>query len=144
MIHMKRYILPIFALLTASCFVSASGELPKAPKVGTLRGHVDVGPLVPSHHGHNPNISPEVFKKYTVMVTQRGPQHGQARSMLIRVVAHSKLSATGDFRIILPVGKFQVGVNSMAQLLKNPVQQDVTISPGKVTRVTIHVDTSRK
>ena len=141
---MKRFLLPVSALLLASCAVSASAELQKAPKVGTLVGHVDVGPLIPSHRGHNPNISPEVFKKYTVKVTQHGPQNGQARSMLIRVVAHSKLSATGDFRIILPAGKFQVGINSMVQLLKNPVQQDVTISAGKITRVTIHVDTSRK
>src|SRR5579862_4781014 len=86
-----------------------------SPKKGTLVGHVDVGPLSPVEKvGEKKKVPPDVYKRYQVMVTQHGPQNGQMKSMLMRVVAHVKLSATGDYTVDLDPGVYQVSVTGDA------------------------------
>ncbi|HVT12545.1 MAG TPA: hypothetical protein VHE55_09775 [Fimbriimonadaceae bacterium] len=129
----------LFTLLAAS-FIGLSIAAPA--KTGKLVGHVEVGPISPVERpGHPAKIPPSVYKKYTVMVTQRGPHNGQMHSMLIRVIAQLKLSPTGDFKADLPPGEYQVGVETPVQLMTKPSQQTIKIVKGKTTKVTIKVDT---
>ncbi|HWA84390.1 MAG TPA: hypothetical protein VG820_13190 [Fimbriimonadaceae bacterium] len=123
--------------------LSAVGMAAAGPsKTGKLVGHVEVGPISPVERpGHPAKVPPSVYKKYTVMVTQRGPHNGQMHSMLIRVVAQLKLSPTGDFKADLPPGEYQVGVETPIQLITKPAQQTIKIRAGKTTKVTIKVDT---
>lgn len=129
-----------FLVLLASLAVGLA--LAGPAKTGKLAGHVEVGPNSPVERpGHPAKTPPEVYMRYTVMVTQRGPHNGQMKSMLIRIVAQLKLSATGDFSASLPPGEYEVGVSTPIQLMAKPKQQTVKIVAGKTTRVTIKIDT---
>lgn len=130
------------ALLVLLASLAVGSAMAGPAKTGKLVGHVEIGPNSPVERpGHPVKTPPEVYKRYTVMVTQRGPHNGQMKSMLIRVVAQLKLSATGDFSTDLPPGEYQVGVSTPIQLMTKPPQQTVKIVAGKTTKVTIKVDT---
>lgn len=85
-------------------------------------------------------VSPEVYRRYTVLVSARGPQKGQMKSQMLRVVSHLKISDKGDFSTSLPAGIYRITVEP-ADKITRAEAKDVTIKAGCTIRVVLHVDT---
>ncbi len=137
--HVIRHMRLFIATITLAV---AALALAQAPKTGKLTGHLDVGPLSPVERpGVKPKVPPEVYKRYTIMVTQHGPQNGHVKSHLIRVVKQLPVSAKGDFSVDLAPGVYQVGVSPTDHMLRTPPAKEVTIVAGKTVKVDLYVDT---
>src|SRR5258708_3481322 len=107
-------------------FALAAVSLASSPQMGKLVGHVEIGPISPVERpGQKQVVPPSMYSHYEVLVTQHGPQNSRMKSHLVRIVAHLKLSATGDFAMSLPAGDYQVSVVADKQAMKAPVQQAV-------------------
>jgi hypothetical protein len=112
------------------------------PQEGHLVGHVDIGPLTPIERpGHKPVVPPEMYRRYTIEVTQRGPQTGQIKSHMVRMVATVKISDKGDYSIDLLPGDYQVGIKSAQPMMRQFQPQDVKIRSGKTTKLNLKIDT---
>ena len=129
--------------LIASCLLFAASVAASAtePKLGRLVGHVDIGPISPVERpGVKVKVPPEMYKHYTVLVTQPGPHNGQMKSMMIRLVARLKLDSNGDFSTNLRPGEYNLKVEPTNKITRSDAKT-VMIKAGQTTRVTLSVDT---
>jgi hypothetical protein len=129
-------------LLVIGLFIAAATLGEGASKTGKLVGHVDIGPLTPVERpGVKKKVPPEMYKQYTVQVTQPGPHNSHMKSHLIKIVATLKLSANGDFSTNLAPGTYDVRISSTKPMFRTLAPQEVKIVAGKTTRADIEIDT---
>jgi hypothetical protein len=133
---MKLFLLASSLIL--ALFTLAQG----AGKTGKLVGHVDIGPLTPVERpGVKIKVPPEMYRQYTIVISQRGPHNGMMKSHMRRLVANLKLSDTGDFSTNLAPGDYLVAVRSEKPMRVPTPEQEVTIVAGKTKKVKIEIDT---
>ncbi len=101
--------------------------------IGTLKGHVDIGPACPVERPGQPcTISGDVYT-YTKIVVYKGN---------VAVIASTNLNSSGDYSFSLPAGSYSVGYESTVGLPGNhPVPQYVTIRAGETTTLNFSIDT---
>lgn len=133
--HMNKIVVSLLCVFAACSFA-------QAVKKGKLVGHLEIGPLSPVERpGHKQVAPPAMYKKFTVLVTQRGPHNEKMSSHLIRVVANLKLSPKGDFSTDLDPGEYQVSVRTTERMMHVPDQRTINIAAGKTTRIELKFDT---
>ena len=139
---MSRIMLVVLILATAIALAQVPPSSQAAgPRPGRLSGHVDISPVTPVERpGHKAKVPPEWYKHYSISITQRGPQSGQMRSHLLKMVKQVKLSGTGDFSVELKPGAYVVSVTSDGGNKAMPPSQDVIVTSGKTAQVTFHID----
>jgi hypothetical protein len=139
---MSRIMLVLLILATAIALAQVPASGPAAgPRPGRLAGHVEIGPVTPVERpGHKVKVPPEWYKHYTISITQRGPQSGQMRSHLLKMVKQVKLSGEGNFSVDLNPGPYVVRVTCDSPNKRLPPSQDVMVTAGKTTQVDFHVD----
>jgi len=102
--------------------------------MGTLEGHVTIGPLVPVvREGEpEPTPAPEVYAgRQIVIYAQDG------RTEITRV----QIDAKGNYRVTLPVGTYVVDINHVGIDHGIDLPKTVEIVSGQVTRLDVEIDT---
>ena len=129
-------------VLLLSVLLSLSIAALAAPKNGTLKGRVTIGPMSPVEHpGQQETLNPARFKGMTIVITAPGPQNGQMKSHMLRLVKKLPLSSTGQFSVSLPPGTYRVDLNSETQFMHMPQAQTVVVKARKTTSVAFSIDT---
>jgi hypothetical protein len=107
----------------------------KGQGMGTLAGHVDIGPLQPVVHvgEPEPTPSPEVYAAWQIVIlTENGN----------REIAIADIDSNGNYQVLLSVGTFMVtakplNVKGFSAQQAYPVE----ILKGKTTQLDIRIDT---
>jgi hypothetical protein len=121
----------------------------QTPKMGTLKGQVEIGPLAPVERvGVKHQVPPEMYKRYAVHVFQAADEVADStkRAMhhhLVRLDKNIDLSKTGKFQIKLPEGRYMVELSAQTKQTfpRMAPGQYVTITGGKTSTIVLHVDT---
>ncbi len=131
---MKSVIVAIVAMLAIIA--------PALQRVGTLKGHVDIGPLRPVQRvGEKEVVPPAMYKHYNVTITMPGPQNGQMKSQLLRLVRKVEFDGKGNFTVKLAPGTYQIGISSDAPARRLPESKEVKITANRTATVKFSVDT---
>ncbi len=121
--------LPLVALIL---FVTSCAPGPQ--QVGTLEGHVTIGPLVPVvREGEpEPTPAPEVFASRQIVICAQ-----DGRTEITRV----EIDGKGNYRVKLPVGTYVVDINRIGIDRGIDLPKTVDIVSGGVTRLEVEIDT---
>lgn len=117
-------------LLTSACslFTVDEGEL------GTLEGHVTIGPLVPvSRDGEpDPTPSPEVYAARKILIFE---EDGKTE------VAQVDIDSEGNYHVELPAGSYVVDINHSGMDHAAGLPMLVEITAGEITQFDVDIDT---
>lgn len=102
-------------------------------ELGTLRGHVTIGPLQPVEHQGvpTPTPSPEVYAARKVIVTPKSGSPAQTVT----------IGPDGNYLIALPPGTYVVDINHTGVDHSSDVPKTVQITAGAVITLDISIDT---
>jgi hypothetical protein len=119
-------------LLAIISFMMACNDRPQ--EMGTLAGHVTIGPLVPvSRKGvPDPTPAPEVYAERKIVIYA---QDGQTE------ITRVDIDAEGDYEVTLPVGTYVVDINHLGVDQGIDLPKTVEIPSRQVTRLDIEIDT---
>lgn len=123
------------AALAYAAVVLAGAACTSEPEAtGTLTGHVSIGPLVPvvREGVPEPTPAPEVFAGRQIVVFS-----GDGRREIVRV----SIDGQGNYRVDLPVGRYQVDINHAGIDSAAGLPAEVEIHAGKITRIDVDIDT---
>ena len=129
---MKKPSLNLLTTTLMAVFLAACNQTPQA--LGTLEGHVTIGPLVPVvREGEvEPTPAPEVYASREIVVfTQNGETE----------VARLQIDANGNYRAELPVGFYLVDINHAGIDSAAGLPAEIEIKADGVTRLDIDIDT---
>ena len=131
-------------LLLASCKptaqliptpTSAPQVIPSnTPQVGTLEGHVTIGPLTPVERVDvpTPTVPPEMYAAHSIQVFQANGT---------TLVAHVKINPDGTYRVELPPGTYVVDLPKIGLERAAGLPTTITITADQTTRLDIDIDT---
>jgi hypothetical protein len=123
----QRFLLIIFVIISAACG-SATQE------VGTLEGHVTIGPLVPAVQEGvpEPTPSPDVYAARQIVVVRE--RDGKE-------VERLTIDADGNYAGELPVGIYVVDINHLGIDSANGFPKVIEIVANRVIRLDVDIDT---
>jgi len=109
---------------------------------GTLKGHVDIGPLSPVQKiGVKETPSPAMYKGYEIHV-KAAPENAK---MLTKVYKRVEIDKHGDFTTTLSPGRYRVEVsqaNTARRGFMHPFPgQYITVVAGKTVTTKLFIDT---
>lgn len=106
---------------------------PVGDKQGTLKGHVDIGPLSPVQRvGQKKKVPKEVYKGLSLQLVKIG----------FKAPAQSaKIDESGNFNVNLDPSKYLVSVVSKTAKYMHLPSREVVISAGKTVKIDLIVDT---
>ena len=105
------------------------------PKVmGTLRGHVTIGPLVPAiqEGWPEPTPDPQVYAARQIVIFKA---NGKTE------VARADINTQGNYEISLPVGTYVVDINRIGIDHSKGLPKEVEILANEVTVLDVDIDT---
>ena len=113
--------------LTAACQLGPE-------EIGTLAGHVTIGPLTPvvQEGVPEPTPAPEIYAERQIVVFDADSQNE---------VGRASIDANGDYRIDLPVGTYIVDINHLGIDIAKGLPQTVEIRPQQTTQLDVDIDT---
>lgn len=129
---MKRHLVQSTLFLIGVLSVFACSQSPQV--LGTLQGHVTIGPLVPVlREGESePTPAPEVYAAREVVVFEEN-----GKTEFIRLGIDGK----GNYRAELPVGIYVVDINHIGIDSAADLPKKIVITGEGVTRLDIDIDT---
>ena len=124
---MRRLLLVALILFVTSC-------TPGPQQMGTLEGHVAIGPLVPVvREGESePTPAPELYASRQIVIYAQ-----DGRTEITRV----QIDAKGNYRVTLPVGTYVVDINHVGIDRGIDLPKTVEIVSGRITRLDVEIDT---
>jgi hypothetical protein len=123
-----RLLLMLAIIGATSCSPDGLGE-------GMLKGHVDIGPLLPVSRAGVPEATPsaEIYAAWRIVVFSEDG---------IREIASSTIDSTGIYEISLPPGSYMVaGRSASGTGFLGEQKQPVEIIKGEITQLDISIDT---
>ncbi len=127
--HPQRYRLILFLVITAVLLLSCTPSV-----FGTLAGTVSIGPLTPVERVGVPTQTPP-----PQVYTSRGLDiYRSDGSTLFRQI---NFMADGTFSTELPVGTYVIALTPNGIDHANGLPATLTIKTGKITTITIEIDT---
>lgn len=122
----------VICFVLASCILSACIRTPQ--DVGTIKGHVSVGPLTPvTRLGEpEPTVNPEFYQGREIIIYK---PDGKTE------IRHLQIDRSGDYQANLPVGRYVVNIERKGIETAKDLPKDVLISKDAITQLDIDIDT---
>lgn len=110
------------------------GCAPRPQKVGTIEGHVTIGPLTPVVRVDEPTPTPnpEVYAAREVVIFK-----ADGKTIYTRL----KINPDGNYQSGLPIGTYVIDINHIGIDTAKDLPLKVEITENAVTRVDIDIDT---